>query len=316
MQGEDFTRPVLCANGIPCPNCHTSIPPEPKHFAAYFAKGRTCCPYCAKDVDWWKIALEVVETWPPDWTAFWLLGTKQTIARLPLASGESTDVDLTALGIPAEAEVLNAEFVTLVNDLDQPSPRPAIMAGQMLRFDPFPRKFAFYGADFGKKAAPCKVQLTVTWLAHGQDEIPLHHLAEAGRQFAAGRYKGVPVSANIAVESVLGPALLAWVRTSCPRKPAENFLSDPGGASYSHQLKVLTRLASSALAIPDIPDPIRSILDNLRIYRNEIVHRGHLADKHPLSKKEAAKFLTAAAFGYQYAGFLRGEVEKRTVPKA
>jgi hypothetical protein len=79
---------------------------------------------------------------------------------------------------------------------------------------------------------------------------------------------------------------------------------------------VLTRLASSALAIPDIPDPIRSILDNLRIYRNEIVHRGHLADKHPLSKKEAAKFLTAAAFGYQYAGFLRGEVEKRTVPKA
>ena len=316
MQKKDFKRPILCANGIPCPHCHAVIDPERKHFAAYFTKGGTSCPYCAKDVDWWKMAFEEVEMWPPDWTAFALLGTKRTIARLPLAPGASTDVDLHALGIPAEAEVLNAEFLTLVDDLDQPSTWPAVMAGQVLRFDPFPRKFAFYGTDFGKKTLPCEVQLTVTWLAPGPDQLPLHYLADAGKAFAAGRYAGVIVPANIAVESSLAPALLAWIRTFCPKEAAESFLSD--GATYSHQLKVLTRLASGALGIPEVPSRIRNILDKLRAYRNDMVHKGVLdhPKRPPPSKKDAAEFLVAAVFGYRYAQFFEAEIDKRWRPMA
>jgi hypothetical protein len=38
-------------------------------------------------------------------------------------------------------------------------------------------------------------------------EISYHHLADAGRRFAAKRYRAMIIPANIAVEAALTPAL-------------------------------------------------------------------------------------------------------------
>jgi hypothetical protein len=53
-------------------------------------------------------------------------------------------------------------------------------------------------------------------------------------------------------------------------------------------------------------------LGELRDERNGIVHTGAPREKRgPLDKNRAAAFLAAAAFGYQYARYLRDEVGKR-----
>jgi hypothetical protein len=118
------------------------------------------------------------------------------------------------------------------------------------------------------------------------------------------------------VESSLAPALLAWIKTFCAKDVAKKFLSN--GATYSHQLKVLTRLASGALGIPEMPGRLRNILNDLRSYRNDVVHEGVFDDpkRPPPTKKVAAEFLIAGVFGYRYAQFFKAEVDKRRAPMA
>jgi hypothetical protein len=118
------------------------------------------------------------------------------------------------------------------------------------------------------------------------------------------------VSANIAVEAALAPAMRQWIRLTCSGDDADKLMGKDG-ISYARQL-VLTKMASKALGIADMPGRVRNLLDELRDQRNGIVHTGSPKGNKPvLNRDRAAEFLAAAAFGYQYARYLRAEVGKR-----
>jgi hypothetical protein len=59
-----------------------------------------------------------------------------------------------------------------------------------------------------------------------------------------------------------------------------------------------------------MPEIIRSLLNDLRQYRNDLGHRGVLEHprRPPPDKAKAADFLAAAVFGYHYASYLRSGV--------
>ena len=101
----------------------------------------------------------------------------------------------------------------------------------------------------------------------------------------------------------------AWTQTYCCKEEVDDFLG-PRGATYAHQLNVLSRIADRVLGIKPLPAGIHALLDLLRKYRNDLGHRGVLDNpkRPPLDKAKAAEFLAAAVFGYHYAQYMRRNV--------
>jgi hypothetical protein len=68
----------------------------------------------------------------------------------------------------------------------------------------------------------------------------------------------------------------------------------------------LTRAAARDLSIPELPGHIRNLLDDLRKYRNDIVHQGapDIKKRRELDYRLSLDFLVAASFGVEYARFL------------
>jgi len=304
--------PSHYASGLSCPKCCRVNPPTDEFFASYFASGTAPCCGCCEAFDPWNQALELMNWLPNAWTAFFLLPCRKTHFELPLNPNESSAVDLSAKGIPPDAEILDVHVTTL-GPPEGPPLFPALMllGVKTLHLDPIPRFFGLYGADFGKDSTgKASALLNVTWVDPGPDEISIHHLADASKRFAAGRYAAMVVSANIAVEAALAPAMQQWIRLTCSSEDVGK-LFGKDGISYARQI-ILTKMASKVLGIADMPGRVRNLLDELRDERNGIVHTGAPREKGgPLDKDRAAAFLAAAAFGYQYARYLRNEIGKR-----
>jgi hypothetical protein len=121
------------------------------------------------------------------------------------------------------------------------------------------------------------------------------------------RYPSVIIPANVAVEVALGRALREWVEVFCTEKEIGEFFTK--GATYAHQLKVLSSVAADTLRINRLDPEIRSRLDLVRNYRNDFGHRG-ASDRPPITKDKAGELLTAAIFGYHYARYLQTAVKR------
>jgi hypothetical protein len=282
--------------------------PEHSVFVSYFETDAVICAGCGEPFDLWAQACDILKTWPRDWVAFRLLGAIVTRKSVLLEPERNTEVDLNE--VPEDAEILSVRAMVMGPPEGQPVfPALKLFQGEM-RLDPFPRHFLFYGMTHGRAdVAATSVWLSVTWIQPDEDEISVHHLADAAKQFAAGRHKGMIIPANVAVEAALTPAVTAWVRTYCSGEETKEFLG-PRGATYAHQLKVLSRIASHTLGIKPMPDRLRALLNQLRQYRNDLGHNGTLnnPDRPPPNLEKAADFLTAAIFGYQYARYLHSRV--------
>lgn len=299
--------------GISCPECFGVNAPEHSLFVGYFENGASRCNRCEKTFDLWTRTIDQLKSWPTSWVAFHLLGAIVTRFTFTLEPDRNVEVNLTT--IPENAEILKVSVMPMpMKELSAGVPlMPALSLQNEMRLDPFPRRFYLYGKSHGRAdLTPSQVWLAVTWIDPDDQELSVHHLADAARQFAAGRYKGMIIPANVAVEAALTPAVNKWIRGHCSREETDDFLG-PRGATCAHQLKVLTKIAARELAIKPMPESVRTLLNELRQYRNDLSHRGVLDNpKRPSPDQgKAGDFLAAAIFGYHYARYLSDGVQER-----
>ena len=298
-------QPIQWLDGFSCSECRVTLPPHDDYFDEYFRTGAATCPACGKKVDFWAMATEFVDKeFVNEWIAFRSVGAVVSHRSYELLPGTIVAVSLSDLGVPEDAEVLSVGISTIgVGDSKPVFPCLAVQNGLIL--DPFPREFVLYGRGTGEPTARSFAQVSVKWHPVSELEVSYHHLADAARRFAAKKYLAMVVPANIAVEAALTPVLNRWVRQYCGPDDADRFLSGHG-ASYAHQLRVVSRISARTLGLPEMPGRLRNLIDELRSYRNEIVHRGRLDHKkQALTYSKALLFLIAASFGVEYARFLR-----------
>jgi hypothetical protein len=306
----DHVAPEHWGDGLPCPKCRRVNLPEHSWFVSYFDSNEVRCIGCQEPFDLWTQALNDLSDMPAPWVAFRLIGAVQSHWKVPIPPEKTSPLDLSI--IPPTAEILHVGITGYLKGGDaQASTFPGLVLMNDLQFDPFPRHLVLYGLSHGRtNVSTSEAWVTVTWIDPDPDDVSTYHLTDAAKQFAAGRYNRMLMSANIAVEAALTPALLIWVRRYCRKEDAEDFLG-PRGATYAHQLKVLTQISGKTLGIGMMAGTLSNLLDDLRRYRNDLVHKGALLhkDRPPPSREQAAKFLSAATFGYHYARYLKDRVE-------
>lgn len=307
---DPASRPLTTRGGFVCPECRLVLPAIHDAFVTFFRGVALSCPECRKTLpSLWDLAIQTVEE---DWTfmsVFQLAGARQTYGRARLKPDRTITINFGRWRIPKTAEILHVKYSGL-----GPAEGPMMLP---LRFEPNasrpePHRLLVYGATYGRRpGGPAQVMVSVSWVRPGPDEVSVHHLAAAVKQYADGRYDGVIIPANIAVEAVLGRALEDWVTAFCSKDDLGDFLTR--GATYAHQLKVLSSIAADTLRVPRLDTAIRRRLDKLRSYRNDMGHRGKTG-VHPkrlsLSKAAAGEFVTAAIFGYHYARYLHVAVRR------
>jgi hypothetical protein len=292
--------------GFLCPECRLVLPAIHPLFVWFFRGESVACPKCKKVLpSLWDLALDTVRE---DWTyqgVFQLSGAKQTYARAPLKADRVISIDLKRWRIPRNAEILKLTLNAL-GPSEGPITVPLRWEGNQL--DPRPHILNVYGATYGRKPiAGSELMVAISWIAPGPDEVSVHHLAEATKQFEARRYNGVVIPANIAVEAALARALTDWVGVFCTKGEIGEFFTR--GATYAHQLKVLAPIAADTMRLSRLDPTIRGHLAQLRKYRNELGHAGTTTSP-ALGKDRAGQLLTAAIFGYHYARYLHTGVAR------
>jgi hypothetical protein len=243
----------------------------------------------------WDLALETLRN---DWTfmgAYQLAGAKHTFATAWLKSDRMVQLNLNRWKVPKEAEILQEHYST-VGPADGPPVVP-------LRWEPntnMPRHLRMiYGATYGRKAPPkIHLNISLSWIAPGPDEVSIHQLADAVNQYAGGRYDALTVPANVAVEAALVPVIRDWGTAFCPAKDWKII-----GSRYA-QSTVLALVAADTLRMPRLEAGIVKLLDDLRDRRNSMGHTGKPPPNKALSKAHAGELLAAAIFGCHYARFL------------
>jgi hypothetical protein len=294
-------KPFTMRGGFVCPSCHVVLPAIYPVFEAYFRSQDITCPRCEGTLPpLWDLAMETVRE---DWTfmrVYQLAGANQTHFSAWLKADTVVQLNFNRWGIPKKAEILK-EYYSPIGPADGHFIVP-------LRFDRsnnVPRHLRLiYGATYGRKTEPrCKLMVGVSWIVPGQDEVSTHHLVDAVKHYAGGRYDALTVPANVAVEAALTPVIRDWVTTfseqwkTIARQPV--------------QTSVLSLIAADTLRVPRLNTAIRGILDDLRDRRNSMGHAGKAgAHQRPLTATTAGELLTAAIFGFHYARFLRAAVSR------
>ena len=305
VEGNDG-KILQWGDGIPCPKCRSVNWPHHGLFVSHFESGSSRCRRCEEPFDLWQEALYSLKNWPVSWFAFRLLGAVINRFEVELEANKTVPVEFTE--IPEGAEIVNVKVMTL-GPHDGPAVLPALPLNGEIHWDPFPRHLRLYGMAHGNATPASKVWIAVTWIPP-EHELSVHHLVAAAKQFVAGRFSALIIPANVAVEAALTPAMDQWIRTYCDPDETREFLSLKG-ATFVHQLKVLTKVGARALGIQEIPSPVLIHLTKLLQYRNDLGHKGTLSHpkRKPPDRDRAADFLVAATFGYHYARYFQDAVK-------
>jgi hypothetical protein len=294
-------------DGLPCPRCGRVIPSVAEVFAAHFRGMAIQCPLCSAAFDWWAAAVDQVTSWPSELMAFCLVGstTAYREVELPPDRGIQLNVD-EQLGVPPDAEILRVSYAPMVPG-EQNGPLPMEMTQWEAGIRTIPHVLQLYGATYGKPTPQSSwMAVSVTFVAHEEDEASARNLATAASQFASGRYHAVLVPANVAVEAALHQTVELALSCFVGSSKLKRFLED--AATYFHQLHVLVPLLVHMTGAPPLPDRLRDQLTRLLTLRNQMGHRGRT--RGTVSKTDAAELLVAAVFGYHYARLLRDEIAK------
>jgi hypothetical protein len=279
---------------VPCRSCNAILPFAAEVFPLYFS-GRTVeCPRCNSRLSWWDSVVDAVLQEFNFGQALVLAGTRAIALNVELISGETTEVDLTAYGVPEQAEIL------YLNLTPNGTPFPIIQGGNTPNLGPIGPRFHLYGRHYPDWRPGGKASLFAIWFAPGDADTTVRHLVDAARQYEAKRYEGVVVPANIAIEAAVTPLVALALRPFAGEKRLKEFLKD--GATYSHQLNVLLPLVAHIVGVPTLDDRIRGILNRIRSLRNDVAHTGACKSQ---TRRDAAEHLAAVIFGMRHLDFLR-----------
>ena len=295
---------VAHGNGwVPCSSCCAFIPYELAAFDPWFNGDGVECPECHGSIDWWSAVLTTLKDHFSFGWSIALAGATLTMFNTRLPVGESRQIDLSQIGVPDGAEVLE------MNLTSGGSATPVLLHGNDAMHPRLGTKFWLHGRKPHQGDGSGPLSAMVVWFAPRQDQPAQLHLVEAGREYAHDRFDAVVIPANVAAEVAIGTA----VGKARPHLDGPHHVGNtlPKGATYNQQLNVLLNVAADAAGIPRLQDHIRGLLNRLRGFRNEVAHRGKCQ---PQNRELAAEHLAAAIFGVRYADLLSRTIGPRAEP--
>jgi len=273
--------------GFACPACHRSSPPvTDEDYDAYFRGRHWTCPHCPHQSSLWKLIGELVRNEHPLTPGAVGLGLATTsLGHFPLRADEWLTIDLSAMGVPPEADVISVVM----------TPGAAVFPlahMQQTRPGPVPHAFSLFGKSLELDATEAIVNLMCIWFSPGQDPT-LQPLVAAVEACTNARFREAVVPASVAVEDKLGAALYMHYSQFAGRKTVDEFLSN--GATFGYQLNPLLRSLMALVGAPELPTEVASGLSQLRTLRNKVAH-----EHREITRASAADVLVAAIFGYRY----------------
>jgi hypothetical protein len=270
-------------------------------FTSFFLGNAPSCPQCNQPIDLWQ----QVATWIREQFGFGsaiaLAGANQTFTTLHLTPGQVTKIDLTIAGVPSDAEIVS------LNLTSEGGVHPLLLHGNDVLRGLGP-SFHVFGRPIPLapgQPSEGRLNISAVWFVRRADDTVVRHLVDAARHYEAKHYDAVVVPANIAAEAAITPVIAAGLARYGTADSREAFLRD--GATYAHQLNVLLGVVADLHSVPRIPEEIRSGLNRLRKLRNQVGHSGRCD---PQSRDDAARHLSSAIFGVEYASFLSASLAK------
>jgi hypothetical protein len=273
-------------------------------FEEYF-KGslKLDCRDCGNTMDLWNATLKSIkktevntidEICSP-------IGAQKTFLQTLLPAAQITEVIFAETGIPENATILNINYNTTYTG---EAPTGTVGAVEVYsnpmerRINPL--KASFYGIPSGTPPyTAANLFIQITWLPHTSDDIGWEYLVNAFLYYIDDRYHGAVLSANAAVETLLGKLMIDFLRGKASKDNIEQFLKN--GATYSNQLNILLPAFLSGTDIPLLPEHVRGALNGLRNLRNALAH-GSVTPQ-SVTADRAAEALCAAVFGNYYINY-------------
>jgi hypothetical protein len=297
------TEPELRAE-VKCPGCPENVEATPETFATYFREGAVVCHACQKPFDWWRATRDQIQRDIPWLGVLPAIGGRVMFSRqFVIPSGGTVCIDLDQLGVPSTAEVLHAEVELATQSSDVV--RPALSQGNELHLDPFPRRIFLHGIPpLQPQPHPTYGSIWVCFVDLAQAPVAIHQLADAARQFIATRYEAMVVPANTAVELEMRTAVEQGTQGFGLTASDDSEFMRVGHAA---RMGTVVPMLCTLHALRPLDREIREGLKQLNTQRNRVGHSGQLST--PLDRQSAGTFLAAAAFGFQFARYLLGEIQ-------
>jgi len=282
---------------IRCHDCDEIAETEANIVDGYLLDQTGTCPLCRANLDYWRVAAQMVKRNFSRLEPFFLLDAQFTMFQTKVFRDRITQFDLHAEGLPGDALILNVNIGG-----------EAIFCGEAGGSDRVLRNTGgllnIHGYQMAQSPEPRadegRANIFVTWVPTSPDDSAWTNLVTAFSHYVAATYEASLIPANVAVEARLFRFLEHNLSRAAANEAVERFLTRH--ATYSHQLNVLLPLVVGHLGAPQMKEDLRGRLNRLNSLRNDVAHRGRCAP--PLTKDECAELVTASLFAFRYLGYL------------
>jgi len=284
-----------------CPKCYYVFPPISESAPAYFAQGHVICKECNELADLWDVVLARVTAPHPTAVSLVSLGVTSTHFDRRIEAGRYLEVDLTEVGVPKDAAVLQAGYTTqgvqgegavFAREVHGNVPTRRIM-DNVLRLT----GVAGISGD-GTVGTVSRVLIWVTWVPYSED-AGWSYLVSAFDAFTYWHYDRVIVPAQSAVEISTMPIIRELLMRHASADHVKRFMGDR--LTFGNVVNVILPFVAGQAGIPKLPNKVRGSLNTLRRIRNELVHEGLGGNR--ITAQQAGEGLCAAVFGSEYARF-------------
>lgn len=229
--------------------------------------------------------------------AYMVLGAQRTIFSINLTPNELYELEFSRFNIPEEAKILQINYTPQGGNLFPNEVHGNITQSKRYYGDKvvlYPRLFR------GDNPEETEVFVSVIWINIKGEDHAFDNLLQAFENYVLGEYEEAIIPANVAVEEPLNRYIAKNMFDITSKTRGKRFLQD--AATYSHQLNVILPLILKINDRNMLSDQIRGKLNELRKYRNKIVHEGNL--NFELSKNKCAELICASYFGYSFVHIL------------
>jgi hypothetical protein len=286
-----------------CPHCNAPNESAPEAAEEFFNGVRRACAECNTPINWWEASLRILRENFMLTQAFAVLGAWQTMFKFLLPAGRIATVNFETNGVPKHARILAVNYTP-----SGPVGPTQILGQQLIENMPIwaGKEAVAYVAGIPisgtyeklmrGEAVDVEVDCFVTWIEAPPNDVSLTNLVEAFAEYVNDQFSAAVMPAAVAIEARLSRTMTRYLERNVSAKRVEAFLSR--GATFSDQLNVLLPVFAEGHGIPPLGVEIKNPLNGLRTLRNQLGHKGALAN--PLGKGHAAEFLTAAVFGIAY----------------
>ena len=290
------------AHAATCPSCHYVFPPISEAAPLYFEHGQIACKQCGTNADLWDEARARVTAEPAFALCLVSLGVVETHFDRVIEANKYLEVDLTEVGVPKDATVLQAGYTSqgsqgqgmvIAHEVHGNVPTRRI-ADNILRL----MGVAATMGD-GTIGTASRVNIWVSWVPH-TDDASRSYLVGAFDAFTYKHYDRVIVPAQSAAEISITPIIRELLEHHASNRLVERFMNDR--LSFGNIVNIVLPFMCGQAKVPPLPDKIRGALNTLRDTRNTLVHSGISSDK--VTSRQAGEGLCAAVFSCEYARFV------------